>query len=27
IVSLANMVDKVAIKERLSAALQELGAL
>ncbi|MGL4225660.1 MAG: PTS sugar transporter subunit IIB [Vibrio sp.] len=27
IVSLANMVDKVAMKERLSVALQELGAL
>ena len=27
IVSLDNMVDKVAMKERLSAALQELGAL
>ena len=27
IVSLKNMVDKVAMKERLSAALTELGAL
>ncbi|MGF1683913.1 PTS sugar transporter subunit IIB [Photobacterium makurazakiensis] len=27
IVSLANMVDKNAMKERLSVALQELGAL
>ncbi|MBJ6923245.1 PTS ascorbate transporter subunit IIB, partial [Vibrio cholerae] len=27
IVSLANMVDKVAMKQRLSTALQELGAL
>ncbi|WP_369434393.1 PTS sugar transporter subunit IIB [Psychromonas sp. MME1] len=27
IVSLDNMIDKVAMKERMSAALQELGAL
>lgn len=27
VVALNNMVDKVAMKERLSAALQELGAL
>lgn len=27
LVSLANMVDKVAMKEQLSTALRELGAL